>query len=211
MSHRVMRRIIPSLLLAAAAAVPLTALAQDAAADTATRYVQSDAAPLAAEPGGDPFANLYVTTELEVLEQADGASRVRVEGFARPGEAGVAEVFTDDTNATRVADVSDASAVETVAEHGDWHEVALEGWVADDALADDLDPMFEEAAAIYEANCTRCHTGYAQPADVLRRTLPNARVERVVHNMARGTDVTDEQVNLIIQWFQKHPDDLASD
>jgi hypothetical protein len=183
-----------------------SAAAQD---EAGIRYASDHLVPISAQPGEAPFASLHVTSEVRVLDEVDGAVRVAATGVARLAEDGsVDEVFTDATNATRIADVLDASLVEVAPTQDGWADVRIEGWLASASLTDSLDGLFAEADATYSEHCTRCHVGYAAPVETMRSTLPNNRVERIIRNMARGIDIDDRQVNLIIQWFQKHPDDL---
>lgn len=173
------------------------------------RYASDHEVAVSTQPGEMPFATLHVTSEVRVLEVDDGDARVVANGVARLGEDnGVSEVFTDSTNATSVADVMDATLVDVTPAQDGWADVRIEGWIASESLADSLDGLFEEADATYSQHCTRCHTGYAAPVETLRSTFPNSRVERTIRSMSQGIDIDDRQINLIIQWFQKHPDGL---
>lgn len=180
----------------------LLAVTALAAAQEETVYVAAAASPLLDAPGGTSLGALSITAPLSVVERADGHVRVRVAGVAEPGGRTPAVVYTDAANRIQVFVAEDAATVGGPVDADGWAAVELDGWLPDDAVVNQRDELFAEAADTYQRYCSRCHAGYAGPVeDLVRRVKPHEWPE-IAKRMSTGTGIRDAEFELVLRWLQ---------
>lgn len=165
-------------------------------------YVASGGAALLDQPAGEELGRVAVTTEVEVLEQSNGFSRVRFGGFVDLAGSAPGTVYTNESDGIDMFVSSDPTVLNLPEGAVGWTPVALEGWVDDSRLIDDLTPLFADAAKTYQRYCSACHAGYAGPVQDLIRRLKPHEWPSVANRMRPGTGISDEDFNLILHWLQ---------
>ncbi len=166
------------------------------------RYVSVDQTPLyGSEEADTELTALRVTSEVEVLEEGDAHSLVKITGFIR-AEAESDVVFTNTVDEIEITTAVDASLLTQLAAAEGFAEVELTGYVANEALVEDREEMFTTAAGVYQRYCSRCHVGYAGPVEQLIERLRPREWPSFARRMAVGTGISDSDLNLIIHWLQ---------
>lgn len=167
-----------------------------------TAYIDWGGAQLLTEPGGDVLGTVAVTSPVEVLEQGDGHSHIRFEGFVNPAGSSPAAVYTNPNDSIVMFIASDSSALPVPTGATDWTPVTLEGWVEDGQLVTELAGLFETAAERYRRYCSQCHVGYAGPVEDLIRRLKPHEWPSIANRMRMGLRISDEDFDLVLHWLQ---------
>ena len=157
------------------------------------------------EPGSPPDGELAAATPVRVLAVAGGLVRVEVVGWRRGDAAGTlyAEAGKRIPRA-RLGDAAVAEDLRTVTDPDtgqDWTEVRLAVWTPAGGYVPAIEPLWAQAARVYDANCTLCHAAHPPTAYTANEWIGN------INAMRRLTKLDDEEIRLLQAYLQLHARD----
>lgn len=184
------------------------AIACASGASAETLYA-TGAQPLASAPSEDavPLAALSVASELILLETGDRFHRVALEGWAREGAERV--LFALPGKRILVAQIARESVGQM--EHRDsledpdteilWNRMRIEGWVDATNVQQELQPIWDNAWALFSKRCTACH----------QRRVPSHYTANqwrsLIKVMGPRTGLPKADQTLILTFLQHHASD----
>jgi trimethylamine-N-oxide reductase (cytochrome c), cytochrome c-type subunit TorC len=173
----------------------LSAPASPAPSGAASKaFIGEATVPLAATPGGTPFAVLDVSAPLTAVEIRDGATRITARLWMK-GDTASGVLFTapDGFEIGRLDNAANAHA--ETASNG-WVPVDLDGYVAAEAVVEQLDPIWDAAEQTYEFSCAGCHV--LHPAEAY---TPD-KWDTEMTTMAKSAHLRPDDAMVLLKWLQ---------
>jgi len=118
-----------------------------------------------ARDGTGSSGQFLAATELEVLDQENGAIKVRAKGWQQDRVNRVVyalrgqRIFEATLRPDMAEEAIEVHATETDPDTElDWHEVSFDAWIPPEMVVNDVDPVWEYSREMYTAACATCHS-----------------------------------------------------
>lgn len=123
----------------------------------AQRYTNA-VTPLLDAAGGKPIGSLQPGAALDAIGQSGAATHVKVQGWSVQG-ASAAVLAAPNRRIVLLSGYTGhgAPGASQTVNGAVYQEVTIDGWVATDALVDDVQIVWKSAADLYAQKCGTCH------------------------------------------------------
>ncbi|MBB4302732.1 trimethylamine-N-oxide reductase cytochrome c-type subunit TorC [Rhodobium orientis] len=204
---------LPSLFLVIAALTICLAVPGRAESPAGETVYAARTLGLHAEAGGagKPVGRIFIATPLTVLDRSSGWLKVEVKGWHQEG----AERLLYDLPGKRIRSallaksaVASLRPLETAVDPDSgltWYGAAFAGWVEEDGVTDDREPLWERAWHTFSTKCVACH----------QRRIPHHYTANqwvsFLKIMGERAALDDEEHQLLLNFLQHHASDTGGE
>jgi trimethylamine-N-oxide reductase cytochrome c-type subunit TorC len=166
--------------------------------------------PFYLEQGGERAAGkLLPATQLDILDRQSDWLNARVEGWRQEGAERVIYGAKGQRILTAVmakpaverAETGEADVIEDTGQT--WMPVHVDIWLPAENVAPDIDPIWQYAQSLYQADCATCHVAHTPDHFLANQWIGQLK------SMERFTQLSKEQNRLVLKFLQYHAKDAS--